>query len=65
MVVPPQPVRKPGTKAPRPRDAATLIIYRRREKEIEVLMGNDTISINFCLNDTSSQVAVSTPRTAG
>ncbi len=39
MVVPPQPVRKPGTKAPRPRDAATLIIYRRSKKKIEVLMG--------------------------
>jgi 8-oxo-dGTP pyrophosphatase MutT (NUDIX family) len=39
MVVPAQPVRKPGTKAPRPRDAATLIIYRMRDKKIEVLMG--------------------------
>ena len=39
MVVPPQPVRKPGTKAPRPRDAATLIIYRMSNKKIEVLMG--------------------------
>ncbi len=39
MVLPPQPVRKPGTKAPRPRDAATLIIYRISHKKIEVLMG--------------------------
>ena len=39
MTVPAQPVRKPGTKAPRPRDAATLIIYRMCEKKIEVLMG--------------------------
>jgi 8-oxo-dGTP pyrophosphatase MutT (NUDIX family) len=39
MVVSAQPVREPGTIAPRPKDAATLIIYRRHEKKIEVLMG--------------------------
>ncbi len=32
-------VRAPGTKAPRPKDAATVIIYRRRRGKVEVLMG--------------------------
>lgn len=31
--------RVPGSKAARPRDAATLILYRRGTREIEVLMG--------------------------
>lgn len=39
MALPPQPVRKAGTKAPRPKDAATLIIYRFAGKNVEVLMG--------------------------
>lgn len=33
------PTRKPGTRAVRPRDAATLIIYRIRKGQVEVLMG--------------------------
>jgi len=37
--VPPAEVRAPGTRAPRPRDAATVIIYRRRRGKVEVLMG--------------------------
>lgn len=37
--LPDEPVREKGTKAPRPRDAATLIIYRTRGKRVEVLMG--------------------------
>ena len=37
--VPPQPERAPGTRAARPRDAATLIIYREHRGTIEVLMG--------------------------
>lgn len=39
MAVPEQPVRAPGTRAVRPKDAATLIIYRRRRGAVEVLMG--------------------------
>ncbi len=39
MAVPPQPVREPGTRAPRPKDAATLIIYRVKKNDVEVLMG--------------------------
>jgi len=37
--LPPQPVREEGTKAVRPRDAATIIIWRKRGRRIEVLMG--------------------------
>jgi 8-oxo-dGTP pyrophosphatase MutT (NUDIX family) len=37
--VPAQPMREPGTRAARPRDAATLIIYREHRGAIEVLMG--------------------------
>lgn len=33
------PVREPGTRAVRAKDAATLIIYRRRGEALEVLMG--------------------------
>ena len=33
------PVRDPGTRTVRPRDAATLIIYRMRNGHVEVLMG--------------------------
>lgn len=36
---PPMPVREAGTLAPRPKDAATIIIWRRRGKRFEVLMG--------------------------
>lgn len=39
MAVAEEPVRKPGTKAVRAKDAATLIIYRRRRGGLEVLMG--------------------------
>lgn len=34
-----EPVRAPGTRAPRPRDAATLIVYRIRRGAVEVLLG--------------------------
>lgn len=37
--VPEHPTREAGTRAPRPRDAATLIIYREHRGAIEVLMG--------------------------
>lgn len=37
--VPPAEVRAPGSKAARPRDAATVIIYRQRRGNVEVLMG--------------------------
>ncbi len=33
------PLRDPGTRAVRPKDAATLIIYRIRNRHVEVLMG--------------------------
>lgn len=36
---PDEPVRGPGIRAARPRDAATLIIYRQRGGVVEVLMG--------------------------
>ncbi len=40
MSLPPPPVRQPGTPASRPREAATVIIYRRsRSGVFEVLMG--------------------------
>ena len=39
MSVPSQPVLQPGSKAPRPKDAATLIIYRKQNRQLEVLMG--------------------------
>ena len=39
MVSLPQPVKEPGAKAVRPKDAATLIIYRQRRNKLEVLMG--------------------------
>ncbi|WP_164516628.1 NUDIX hydrolase [Minwuia thermotolerans] len=32
-------LRKPGTKALRPRDAATLVLYRKAGRKIEVVMG--------------------------
>lgn len=37
--LPPQPVREEGAKAVRPWDAATIIIWRKRGRTIEVLMG--------------------------
>ena len=39
MAVPEQSVKAPGTRAVRPQDAATLIIYRQRRGAVEVLMG--------------------------
>ena len=36
---PPMPVREAGTYAPRPKDAATIIIWRKRGRAFEVLMG--------------------------
>lgn len=36
---PPMPVREAGTYAPRPRDAATIIIWRKKGRRFEVLMG--------------------------
>jgi 8-oxo-dGTP pyrophosphatase MutT (NUDIX family) len=39
MSVPEQLVKDPGTPAVRPKDAATLIIYRLKGKQVEVLMG--------------------------
>jgi 8-oxo-dGTP pyrophosphatase MutT (NUDIX family) len=39
MAAPALPVRAPGTPLARPRDAATLIIWRRPESRVEVLMG--------------------------
>lgn len=36
---PPMPVREAGTFAPRPRDAATIIIWRKQGERFEVLMG--------------------------
>lgn len=39
MAVPEQPEKEPGTKAVRPKDASTLIIYRERKGTVEVLMG--------------------------
>ena len=36
---PPQPVREEGAKAVRPSDAATIIIWRKQRRRIEVLMG--------------------------
>ena len=37
--VPPQPERDKGTKAVRPLDAATVIIWRKQRQRIEILMG--------------------------
>ena len=37
--IPGEPVRPPGTRAARPRDAATLIVYRLNGGTVEVLMG--------------------------
>lgn len=39
MTVPAPPVRDPGTPAPKPREAATLIVYRKGRKTVDVLMG--------------------------
>ena len=39
MTVEPEPFLESGVKPPRPRDAATLIIYRKRKGHTEVLMG--------------------------
>lgn len=37
--LPPLPVRDPGTQAPRPRDAASVVIWRRWRNTTQVLMG--------------------------
>ncbi len=47
VAVPDEPVREKGTRAPRPRDAATLIIYRMRAGKLEVLMGKRHWSHRF------------------
>jgi len=39
MSVPSQPALQLGSKAPRPKDASTLIIYRKKNRRFEVLMG--------------------------
>jgi 8-oxo-dGTP pyrophosphatase MutT (NUDIX family) len=44
-------VRKPGAKAVRPRDAATLILYRRSSKSIEVVMGERHAKHSFMPNN--------------
>jgi len=38
-IPPQQPVRKEGEKAVRPKDAATIIIWRKQQRWVEVLMG--------------------------
>lgn len=38
-MIAPEPTRNTGTPAPRPRDAATLIIYRPLKSRVEILMG--------------------------
>ena len=45
--LPPQPVREEGIKAVRPRDAATIIIWRKRGRRVEVLMGERTRAHQF------------------
>jgi 8-oxo-dGTP pyrophosphatase MutT (NUDIX family) len=47
MAAPQEPFRKPGNRAVRPKDAATLIIYRRRKGAIEVLLGKRHASHRF------------------
>ena len=42
-----QPVKKPGTKAVRPKDAATLIVYRQCRDVVKVLMGKRHIKHKF------------------
>lgn len=44
-------VRKEGAKAVRPRDAATLILYRRAGKSIEVVMGERHAKHSFMPNN--------------
>lgn len=45
--LPPQPVREEGIKAVRPRDAATIIIWRKRGRRVEVVMGERTGTHQF------------------
>ncbi len=52
-------VRKPGAKAVRPRDAATLILYRRSSKSIEVVMGERHAKHSFMPNNWSFPAAAS------
>ena len=47
QALPPQPVREEGIKAVRPRDAATIIIWRKRGRRVEVLMGERTRAHQF------------------
>ncbi len=46
-VPPPQPVRQDGEKAVRPKDAATIIIWRKQRRRVEVLMGERHRSHKF------------------
>jgi len=47
MVETEQPAKKPGTKAVRPKDAATLIVYRQCQDVVKVLMGKRHIKHKF------------------
>ncbi|WP_417519529.1 NUDIX hydrolase [Minwuia sp.] len=44
-------VRKPGTKAMRPRDAATLILYRKVKGQVQVVMGERHAKHTFMPNN--------------
>ncbi|MGA0314586.1 MAG: NUDIX hydrolase [Alphaproteobacteria bacterium] len=46
-MIAPEPERNTGTPAPRPRDAATLIIYRTLKNRVEILMGLRNTSHKF------------------
>jgi 8-oxo-dGTP pyrophosphatase MutT (NUDIX family) len=69
--LPEQASRENGTKSPRPRDAATLIIYRLKGKQVEVLMGQRHRSHKFLpqryvfpggrVDPTDSRVRAGTP----
>lgn len=71
MAVPAEPFRKPGTPVIRPRDAATLIIYRQHKGAVEVLLGRRHDSHRFLpgrhvfpggrVDRTDSRVRASTP----
>ena len=75
MAAPQEPFRKPGNRAVRPKDAATLIIYRRRKGAIEVLLGKRHASHRFLpsryvfpggrVDRTDSRVRAATPPSAG
>ena len=69
--LPEQARREEGTRAPRPRDAATLIIYRLKGRQVEVLMGQRHRSHKFLpqryvfpggrVDPTDSRVRAGTP----